>query len=194
MKSRTIRALSKGLLQFVWMTLSLPCTIIRRHADISSERNHSISKYHFSVASIVQQRNMDAPNIKAINFLSSWGFELWQEMRSEANNYQVDHINDDVIHVSRIGVCNPKPRIFSTSNGTPCNCQQKVALYIQECPHETALVANGDFLPHLWNERRWEQRSKLMLSHILQFHRTDGMTTFKYKNVHPMGNPPMMFR
>jgi hypothetical protein len=147
-------------------------TIIRRHADISSERNHSISKYHLSVASIVQQRNMDAPDIKAINFLSSWGFELWQEMRSEAHNYQVEHVSDDVIHVSRIGVCNPKPRIFSTSDGTPCNCQHKVALHIQ-CPHETAL-ANGDFLPHLWNELRWQQRSKLMLSNNSQFHSTEG--------------------
>jgi hypothetical protein len=45
---------------------------------------------------------MDSPDIKAINFLSSWGFELWQEMRSEAHNYQVDYISDDVIHVSRI--------------------------------------------------------------------------------------------
>ncbi len=122
-------------------------TIICWHADISSERNHSISKYHLSVASIVQQqRNMDSPDIKAINFLSSWGFELWQEMRSEAHNYQVDYISDDVIHVSRIWVCSPKPRIFSTSFGTPCNCQHKVALYTQ-CPHKTAL-ANGDFLPH----------------------------------------------
>ncbi|KAI2495957.1 hypothetical protein MHU86_18567 [Fragilaria crotonensis] len=147
-------------------------TILRRHADISSERNHSISKYHLSVASIVQQSKMDAHDINAINFLSSWGFELWQEMRSEAHNYQVEHISDDVIHVCRIEVCNPKPRIFSTSNGTRCDCRHRVALRIQ-CPHETAL-ANGEFLPHLWNELRWQQRPKLMLSNDSQLCRTEG--------------------
>jgi hypothetical protein len=71
-------------------------------------------------------------------------------MRSEAHNYQVGHISDDVIHVSRIGVCNSKPRTFSKSNETPCDCRHKVALRIQSCPHETAL-ANGDFLSHFHN-------------------------------------------
>ena len=40
---------------------------------------------------------------KAINFLSIWGYELWQEMRSMAFNYQVEHMNDGMIHVSGIG-------------------------------------------------------------------------------------------
>ena len=90
-------------------------------------------------------------------------------MRSEAYKYQVKHVSDDVTHVSCIvGVCNHKPRIFSKSNGMPCDCRHKVALHIQ-CPHETAL-SHGEFLPHLWNERQLQQWSKLMLSNNLQFH------------------------
>ncbi|KAI2495286.1 hypothetical protein MHU86_19224 [Fragilaria crotonensis] len=143
-------------------------TILRRHADISSERNHEITRYHLSVASRVQAKNLDTTDVKAINFLSSWGFKLWQEMRIEARNYQVEYVSSQTTHITRIGVCAAEPRILSTSGTMHCNCCHKVALQIQ-CPHETAL-ANGDFLSHLWNKKRWQQRSKLMLSYPLVQH------------------------
>jgi hypothetical protein len=141
--------------------------IFRQHADISSKRNLEITRYDLSVASRVQTMNMDSTDIQAVNFLSSWGFELWQEMRNEAMNYQVEHVSEGIARVTCIGLCNAKPRILSTING--CNCQQKVALRIQ-CPHETDMYT-GQFLPTLWNHCRWRQRSKFTLSnHVPHSH------------------------
>ena len=92
---------------------------------------------------------MNASDIKAFNFLTIWGYELWQ-MCSEALYYHVDHVNDDMIHVNCIGVLAPKlcTTNFSTNNGMHCKCRHKVAPHTIQCPHETAL-AFGEFLPHV---------------------------------------------
>jgi hypothetical protein len=151
--------------------------ILRRHADISCERNHAITRYHLLVASRVTEANniLDGEDIKAMNFLSSWGFELWHEMQAEARNYQVDYTVSDEAHVSRAGVsASMPPRILSTNPPGPCRCRHKLALQIR-CPHETA-IASGDILPHLRNFKHWQQRSKLGLSyHVVPFNRDSMM-------------------
>ena len=84
-------------------------------------------------------------------FLSSWGYELWEQVSSESSFYhfeitEEEHNGEKVCLVYWDCSQSALPRKITKSGSKRCNCDYRIAYGIQ-CPHETC-VSGGHFVPH----------------------------------------------
>ena len=154
MQSRTVQVLSKGMVQFVWMILPLP--FVPLSVAILSERNHSISKYHLSVASIIQQTNKHGCLRYQGHQLLIPQLGLWT-VKGDAQQGHVTIRLSTVLLIlfmkATLECALLNQEFFKLLLLEQCPVAT-VDTHIR-CPHKTAL-AHGEFVPRLWNERQWQ--------------------------------------
>ena len=141
---------------------------IQHQIDISKEYSADLSRYHLTsrAKASLLKGSSDVPNKAALLALSSWGFELWEQVSSQSHFYSTEvseeeHDGEKVFLVFRNRSQSSSPRTVTKSGSKRCNCEYRVAYNIQ-CPHETC-VSDGNFMPNSWAPQ-WLQRHQVSSS------------------------------
>ena len=123
--------------------------LIKRHTDISAERNLKLQTYHYtSMATAL--KTTDESRALAIKTLSKWGYELYSKAVHHSTNLAHDTALD--------GTHNFSDGVQLPAASQSCKCRQWIATPGTQCKH-LVLVAGG-FCSASWSTR-WLQRAEL---------------------------------
>ena len=128
---------------------------IQLQVDILKECSADLSRYYLTsrAKAAILKSASNGPLKAAMLFLSSWGYELWEQESSESPFYhfeitEEEHNGEKVCLVYWDCTQSALPRKITKSGSKRCNYDYRIAYGIQ-CPHEPC-VSGGHFVPHLW--------------------------------------------
>ena len=131
-------------------------SLMRRHLDISAERNNLIQTRHFQAAAKALTYNSDSDK-EAVRCLSTWALQLYQS--SVSYSRRIIHTVDDDGNNKFV---EPNGTTIVLANGSQhCPCRKFLSFYRIQCSHLFLLY--GCFRSSLWSPR-WLQRKQLDIS------------------------------
>jgi hypothetical protein len=133
--------------------------LIKRHGDISAERNHKIQTHHVQSRAAAAKATNESDKNAALG-LSSWGTNFYHQARSQAKHLE-HSVGVDGSHTFTTRSDPPGPILCLPANPQSCSCSRWIATNGSQCSH--LLLAWNGFKLDLWNPR-WHQREQLGVS------------------------------